>query len=104
MKMTKNDFCAAVVAELKKNEEISQKIVTKKLVGIMLDAIASAVYTVLNDGNEVVLPGLAKFGTKVQPGRTGIISFGENAGQEWQSEDKTVPTIKAVKPLKDAVL
>lgn len=100
--MNKNELCAAIVADIKeKHVDIK---VSQKIVSAVLSSLPTAVYAGLKDGGEVNLPGLVKIGTKVQPGRSGIINFGDKAGEEWVTEDKTVPSVKALKPLKDAVL
>ena len=79
------------------------KPVTIKKAEIIMEAFVSTLTAALVKGEEVSIAGIGKFGTKVQPGRTGIIQLGDKKGETWTTEDRTVPTFKAAKALKDAV-
>lgn len=101
--MNKNELLGAISTVLKENEEFPSKAATKKSVEVILDAVAKVIQDTLVAGDELTLPGVAKFSTKVMPGRSGVSTLG-GVETEWKTDDKTVPVIKAVKALKEAVL
>lgn len=94
--MTKNELARKIAQD---NEKV-----TIKAAATSIDMVFNAITSALADGEEIGLTGFGKFGTKIQPGREGVITFGEHKGETWVTEDKRVPFFKSGKMLKEAVL
>jgi len=79
-------------------KDLSEQLATKRgitkneAVSIMSDVVEVLADAVVDGG--ISLKGVFTIKPKVRKGRSGTISFGENKGQQWTSEDKTVLEIK----------
>lgn len=60
--------------------------------GIVKDFVEIMASAIVDGG--VQIKGVMTIEPKLQKGREGTISFGENKGQKWKSEDKLVLSIK----------
>ena len=67
--------------------------VTQEITRAFVDSLEKVVDEAVIAGDNVTVLG-AKFGSKVQKGREGIITLGARQGESYKTEDKIVPTVK----------
>ena len=93
MAYTKDDLAR----NLSSKTDFSQA-ASKAFINILMDDIVEQ----LTAGNEITIPQLGKFETKLQKGRSGIVP-GSSPAKEYTTQDKMVPTFKPSKSLKQSV-
>lgn len=73
--------------------------VSKAEIGRLLNDLASVVIAHVAHGGTAEIPGLVRIGSKVRAARTGR---NPASGEEIEIPAKTVPALKALKPLRNA--
>lgn len=72
---------------------------SKSVVKTVLDGLAVVVLEAVKNADEVTVPNICKIGSKLRAGRPGK---NPRTGEPIQIAAKNVPTLTALKPLKDA--
>lgn len=89
MTMTKETVIQTITKELKeKGHKANQAMVKDALV-----VLEEVIDTVVANQDEVTIAGL-KVSTKLQKGRKGTINLGARAGEEYETPDRIIPTVK----------
>lgn len=76
--------------------------VTQETTRAFVESLENVVDGAIEAGDNVTVLG-AKFGSKEQKGREGIITIGARQGESYKTEDRIVPTVKLT-PSKKAQL
>ena len=81
------------IKELANDLAVKRGIPKTEAADIVIDFVEVMASAIVDDGG-VQIKGVMTIEPKLQKGREGTISFGENKGQKWKSEDKYVLSIK----------
>lgn len=89
MTMTKEEVVQTITRELKERGHKANKAMIKDALVVLEEVVD----TVVANQDEVTIAGL-KVSTKLQKGRKGTITFGAKAGEEYETPDRIIPTVK----------